>query len=682
MDLNRKIYKTNLDGEELSLEFSKLAGQANGSVLGRYGDTAVLATAVMSQVDKPGDFFPLTVDYEERFYAAGKIIGSRYVRREGRPSDDATLSARLIDRTIRPLFDPRLRREVQVTITVLAYDEKNDPDVIGLLAASAALATSDIPWQGPVAGVKITSEKSVEDGGYQAFFAGTDKFVNMIEFGGKEISESEITHLFRISHEKIKSLIEFERKIIEEIGKPKAKVTLIEADLRLRKTIEEFLKPAVAEALQKKEVEDLKARLFEYLAENGESEEIRNIAEVIFEEYLDNFVHEEVIHHGRRVDGRAMDEVRDLLAEVGLFRRTHGSAIFARGDTHVLAVTTLAAPGAEQLVETMEGTTKKRFMLHYNFPKFATGEAGRAHSPGRREIGHGALAAKAIAAMLPKMEDFPYTIRIVAETLSSNGSSSQASTCAASLSLMDAGVPIAKHVAGIAIGLMSDDQGHYKILTDIQGPEDHYGDMDFKVAGTRDGVNAIQMDVKIGGINEQIFTEALAAARKARWHILDVMERTIAHPRKEISPFAPKIFALHINPEKIGELIGPGGKIINGIIAECNNQVSIDIEEDGSVFISGTDLPLVDKARRAVQGITKEYQVGEIVEGPIVKLLDFGAIVDLGGGRDGMIHISEFKDGFVKDISDVAKVGEMVRAKVIRVEEGKIALSVKQLKEK
>jgi polyribonucleotide nucleotidyltransferase len=681
MDLKRKVYKTNLDGEELSLEFSKLAGQANGSVLGRYGDTAVLATVVMSQTDKPGDFFPLTVDYEERFYAAGKIIGSRYVRREGRPSDDATLSARLIDRTIRPLFDPRLRREVQVTITVLAYDEKNDPDVIGLLSASAALATSDIPWQGPVAGVKIVSEKALADGGYQAFFAGTDKFINMIEFGGKEIAEADATAVFRSAAEKIKTLVAFERKIIEEIGQPKANVALAEADPALRKKIEDFLQPAASEALKNKTTDALKVGLFEHLAQSGEPEETRGIAEIIFEEFIDNFVHEEVIQNGRRVDGRALDEVRDLLAEVGLFKRTHGSAVFARGETHVLAVTTLAAPGAEQLVETMEGTTKKRFMLHYNFPKFATGEAGRSRSPGRREIGHGALAAKAIAAMIPKTEDFPYIIRIVAETLSSNGSSSQASTCAASLSLMDAGVPIKKHVAGVAIGLMSNDKGEYKILTDIQGPEDHYGDMDFKVAGTRDGVNAIQMDVKIGGINEKIFAEALAAAQKARFRILDVMEQAIAHPRNELSPFAPKIFTLHINPEKIGELIGPGGKVINGIIADCDNQIGIDIEEDGSVFISGVDQALVDKAIRAVQGITKEYKVGEVVEGPIIKLLDFGAIVDLGGGRDGMIHISEFKDGFVKEIGDVAKIGDTVRAKVIRAEEGKIALSVKQLKE-
>ncbi len=681
MDLQRKLYKTTLDREEVSLEFSKLAGQANGSVLGRYGETAVLATVVMSNEDKPGDFFPLTVDYEERFYAAGKIIGSRYVRREGRPSDEATLSARLIDRTIRPLFDPRLRREVQVTITILAYDEKNDPDVIGLLATSAALVTSDVPWSGPVAGVKIVSEKPVEEGGYQAFFAGTEKFMNMIEFGGKEVSESEAADVFRRSFEKIRALTTFQTKVAKEMGKPKANVAWAEAEPALHKKIEDFLKPVVAETLKTRTADALKARLFEHLVQSGESEEVFPIAEIVFEEYVDNFVHEEAIKHDRRADGRALDEVRDLLAEVGLFKRTHGSAVFVRGETHVLAITTLASPGAEQLIETMETTGKKRFMLHYNFPKFATGEAGRSRGPGRREIGHGALAAKAIAPMIPKMEDFPYTIRIVAETLSSNGSSSQASTCASSLSLMDAGVPIKKHVAGIAIGLMSNDKGEYKILTDIQGPEDHYGDMDFKVAGTRDGVNAIQMDVKIGGINEKIFVEALAAARKARFHILDAMERTIAHPRAELSPFAPKIVTLHINPEKIGELIGPGGKVINGIIADCENRVGIDIEEDGSVFISGVDQALVDRAIKAVQGITKEYKVGEIVEGPIIKLLDFGAIVDLGGGKDGMIHISEFKEGFVKTIGDVAKIGDVVRARVIRAEEGKLALSVKQLKE-
>jgi len=680
MNLERKIYKTNVRGEEVSLEVSKMAGQADAAVLGRHGDTAVLATVVMSPEDKSGDFFPLTVDYEERFYAAGKILGSRFVRRESRPPDDAVLSARIIDRTIRPLFDPRLRREVQVVVTILSYEEKNDPDFIALLSASTALAISDVPWNGPVAGLKIIIPKDENNPGYQAYFAGTDKKINMIEFEGKEVSESAAENVFTECFEEIKKLVAFQRDIVKEIGKPKAQVALAEADQKIKVIISDFLKSELEEALKAKNTEGLREKILEHLGNLGEDEDVLNSAEVFFEEEVDKYVHALAIEKGERADGRKMDEVRDLYAETGLLKRTHGSALFCRGETQVLAVTTLATPDGSQLIETMEGTTKKRFMLNYNFPGFATGETGRSNKgPGRREIGHGALAAKAISAMLPSEEEFPYAIRVVAETLSSNGSSSMASTCSTSLSLMDAGVPLKKQVAGISIGLMSDESGHYKLLTDIQGPEDHYGDMDFKVAGTRDGINAIQMDVKVDGITLQIFKEALAAAKKARFQILDFMDGVLAKPRAQLSPFAPCITTIQIPVENIGHVIGPGGKTINGILAQADNKVSIDIEDDGKIFIAGTDPVLVAKVVSIINGIAKDIMVGEIVEGTVIKTLDFGAIVDLGGGKDGMIHVSELKEGFVKKVEDVVKVGDFVRAKVIRSEDGKIGLSLKQV---
>ena len=630
----------------------------------------------MSKENKPGDFFPLTVDYEERFYAAGKIIGSRFIRREGRPSDEAILSSRLIDRAIRPLFDQRLRREVQVVITVLAYDEKNDPDEVALLSASTALGISDIPWDGPVAGIKISKDEDKK-----GFFAGTAEKVNMIEFEGKENAKEELENIFSEAQKNIGQLVDFQKKIIKEIGKPKADVALMTGDPNLKNKIAEFIKNDVEESLKKKQVEELKSRLFEHLKESGENEENLKAAEVIFEDEVDGFVHDLANERGERVDGRKFDEIRDLYAEVGLFKRTHGSALFIRGETQVLAITTLAAPGAEQIVETMETTGKKRFMLHYNFPGFSVGETSRSRGPGRREIGHGNLAQKGIAAVLPSMDEFPYTIRVVAETLSSNGSSSMASTCATSLSLMDAGVPIKKQVAGISIGLMTGSGDAYKLLTDIQGPEDHYGDMDFKVSGTRDGINAIQMDVKIGGITFQIFKEAIRAAEKARMQILDFMDKTLSTPRKELSPYAPKIVIIQIPQEKIGELIGPGGKVINGILAATGNKVTIDIEEDGHVYIAGYEDEFVNQAVQMAKQVVKEYQIGEIVEGPVVRILEFGAIVDLGGGQDGMIHVSELKNGYVKKVEDVVKLGDKVRAKIIKMDGGKIGLSMKALSE-
>jgi polyribonucleotide nucleotidyltransferase len=681
MDLHKKIFTTELDGEQVSIEVSDLAGQANAAVIGRHGNTVVLATVVMSGKDKPGDFFPLTVDYEERFYAAGKIMGSRFVRREGKSSDESILSGRLIDRTVRPLFDMRLRREVQIVVTVLSYDGKNDPDVIGLLSASSALSISDIPWGGPVAGIQTIKKNDGGEEEYRSFFAGPEEYVNMIEFEGKEIQESVAHDVFVAAHKKIKELISFQKNIVKEIGKQKLDVMLKDPDSRIQSLVKEYIQDKIGEALRDKKFDELKNGLVEHLTSLGETEETLKDIELILETETDKFVHEEVIKHERRVDGRKLNEIRPLYGNVGLLELTHGSGLFIRGQTQVLAVTTLASSAAEQLVETMESTIKRRFMLHYNFPSFSTGEVGKSsRGPGRREIGHGALAAKALRALIPSKEEFPYTIRVVAETLSSNGSSSMASTCAGCLSLMDAGVPIKKHIGGVAMGLMTSEDGkEYKILTDIQGPEDHYGDMDFKVAGTRDGITAIQMDVKINGITSEIFEKALAQAKEGRFQIISVMEKAIPAARTQVSKYAPKIMSLMIPVDRIGELIGPGGKNINGIVAASEDKITIDIEEDGKVYIAGVDIALVERAYNTIQATMKEFVVGEMVSGPIVRILEFGAIVDLGGGQDGMIHVSELKDGFVKKVEDVVHVGDIVKAKVIRVEEGRIGLSIKAL---
>ena len=681
MNLEKKQFKTTLQGAPVTIEVSKLAGQANAAVIGRMGDTTVLVTVVMGKNDTQLDYFPLSVDYEERFYASGKILGSRFVRREGRPSDDAILSGRIIDRTIRPLFDPRLRREVQVTITVLTYDEINDPEEIGLLTTSTALMISDIPWGGPVAGVRneIKGTTTVEKS-FMSFFSGTKDFINMIEFSGKELDKQTLQSVFEKSHTEIKNLVSFQESITKEIGKEKADVMIPEPSDEAKNMIRTFLRGKIEDALKNRGGEQLKHDMFEHLRTLENADEALRYGEFIFEAEVDMFVHNYALKEGKRVDGRAFDQIRDLYADTGILPRMHGTGLFIRGETQVLAVATLASPAQEQLVETMEATTKKRFMLHYNFPKFSTGEVGRARSLGRREIGHGALAAKSIEQVIPAKEDFPYTIRVVAETLSSNGSSSMASTCAASLALMDAGVPIKKPVAGIAIGLMTGERGEYKLLTDIQGPEDHYGDMDFKVTGTNEGITAVQMDVKIGGINSDIFMNALTAAEKARMQILEVIKSSLATPRKELSSYAPLIKTYKINPDKIGMVIGPGGKTINGIIEKCGGNISIDIDEDGTVYVSGTDHAGVLKGLNEVVSLTKEYKVGEVVEGPIVRILEFGAIVDLGGGQDGMIHVSELKEGFVKKVEDVVKLGDRVTAKVIRAEEGKIGLSIKAMK--
>ena len=677
-NLKKQVFQTEFENKELILEISDLGCQANAAVLGKYGDTAVLVTVVMGKNDEPKNYMPLVVDYEEKFYAAGKIIGSRFIRREGRPSDEAIISGRLIDRTIRPLFDQRVRRAIQVVVTVLAYDEENDPDFIALLTASTALAISDIPWNGPVAGVRIVKDQPK----LEAFFAGTEDKINMIELGAEEISADTAVEFFESSQKKIKELITFQKEIIKTIGQKKAELMLAEAPEELKKKILDFLSGRLEKAVyqtsknsRQNALEELKTELLDNLREEPG---VKDWAGKILEEEADKIVHQEILDNDKRPDSRKLDEVRPLYAETGLFKRTHGSALFVRGDTQSLAVTTLAAPGAEQLVETMEFSGKKRFMLHYNFPPFSVGETGPSRSPGRREIGHGLLAEKALRYLIPPIEQFPYTIRLVSEILSSNGSSSMASVCAGSLSLMDAGVPLKKPVVGIAMGLITGGN-KYKILTDIQGPEDHYGDMDLKVAGTRDGLTAIQMDVKIDGINREIFQKALTQAQKAHKEIFGLIEKTLPQPRTELSPYAPAVLTFEIKPEKIGGVIGPGGRVIQGIIQATGGETTIDVEQDGKIFISAPNKDQAQMALDQIKAIVKEYKVGEMIEGEVIRILDFGAIVDLGAGRDGMIHVSELKDGYVNKVEDVVKLGDRVKAKVIRVDlDGKIGLSLKK----
>ena len=702
MTLTKKKYSIEVGGKPLTLEISSLAEQANAAVLAKYGETIVLATAVMNRNDSSLDYLPLRVDYEERFYAAGKVLGSRFMRREGRPSEDGILTGRLVDRVLRPLFDNRIRRDIQVVTTVLSYDGEHATGFVALMAASAALHISDIPWAGPVAAVEVaelegaivinpvTSQIKDAKCVFESFVAGPKGTINMIELGGREAKEEIVLGAFMQAQKEIDKLTDFIETIRTEIGKPKTEVKLAEPDEALKKAVLDFVTPRIKEAVfhpsepQKKgSIGAFKHELFEHLKETmvkeGQAVNFK-AADFLFEEEVNQLVHEEAIKNEHRPDGRKLDEVRALSAEVGLFERTHGSALFTRGSTQALAVVTLAPPGSEQMVEGMETTERRHFLLHYNFPPYSVGEVGMFRGPGRREIGHGALAAKAIRAMVPTIEEFPYTIRVVSEIMSSNGSSSMASACAAGLALMDAGVPIKKLVAGCAMGLMTDEKtGAFKVLTDIQGPEDHHGDMDFKVAGTDAGVTAVQLDVKFRGVTKEMIEKTLSQAKAARLHILETMTKTINTPRPELSKYAPAISMIRINPDKIGMVIGPGGKMINGLI-KTFELLSIDIEEDGRVYVSADTMEKVNKVIGEIQGLTKDYQVGDFIEGNIVNLLDFGAIVDLGGGRDGMIHVSELKEGFVKNVTDVVKKGDFVRAKVIRVDQdGKIGLSLKQL---
>ena len=702
MDLGRKKFTLQLAGRPLTLEVSRLAGQANAAVLGTYGETTVLVTAVMSDKERTVNYMPLTVDYEEKFYAAGKIIGSRFIRREGRPSEEAILSGRLVDRALRPLFDSRIRRDIQIVVTILSIDEENDPDLVSLITASAALLISDIPWSGPVAGVRVAkigdefvlnplqSQLKTDNGvlySFETFVAGVEDRINMIELSGDEAPESDVIKAFEVAQKEVAKIVAFQKQIAKEVGKPKTTITLLQPKEELVLEVKKFLADKLDGAVyvtNKKEqhgnLDELKSDLLYHLRESEFSGEDLGVAELLFDEEVDAIVHKNILASERRPDERKLDQVRDLYAEVGTLPRTHGSAVFVRGDTQALAVATIAPPGAEQMIETMEFSGKRRFMLHYNFPSYSVGETGSYRGPGRRDIGHGALAEKALKPLIPLKEDFPYTIRVVSEILSSNGSSSMATVCAGSLALMDAGVPIRKPAAGIAMGLMSDDKGNYKVLTDIQGPEDHYGDMDFKVAGTDAGVNAVQMDVKVQGVTLEILGKTLLQAKAARLHILKTITGVLSAPRPNLSPYAPRVYKIQIDSTRIGELVGPGGKVINGIIA-ATGVTSIDIEQTGIVYVSAPKEEAAQAALSQINAIFKEYQIGEIVEGVVEKVLEFGAIVDLGAGRSGMIHVSELKNGFVKKVEDVVRLGDRVRAMVIRIEDGKMGLSIKRLEE-
>ena len=694
--MGTKTYTHSIGGREISVELNNWAEQAHGSVLVRLGDTVVLATAVMSKNPREGgDWFPLTVDYEEKFYATGRILGSRFVKRETRPSEEAILAGRFIDRSIRPRFDMRMRNDVQVVVTTLSIDGENDPDIPALLGASLALSLSDIPWAGPVAGVRVGKfdNKLVANPHYperlnadlDIIVSGVKDRINMIEAGGNEISEEDFLSAVEWGTSFIKELIAFQEKIIAEHGRAKRTVELLPTPDEIRSLLKNDFAADIEHALYqsvKKEqhasLDEIKKKFFAAAKEQFPEQFIPASANFLFDEVINEIIHRRIIEKGERPDGRKPDEIRPLSASIALLPRVHGSGLFMRGETHVLSTLTLGAPGDEQIIEGMEIQTKKHFLHHYNFPPFSTGETKPLRGPGRREIGHGALAGKAIMPLLPPKEEFPYTIRIVSEVLSSNGSSSMASVCGSSLALMDAGVPIKRPAGGAAMGLMLNEKGDYKVLTDIQGPEDHHGDMDFKVAGTRNGITAVQMDVKIEGITLAMMRDTLTQTKTARFKILDTIEATISQPRENLSPWAPRIVTLKINPEKIGALIGPGGKVINDIIAKT--QAQIDIEDDGTVFITSTSEESMQKAVALVKQVTKEIKPGELLEGKVTRILDFGAMVEIGPRQDGLIHVSELAPWHVEKVTDIINIGDIVPVKVRDIDEqGRVNLSLKDV---
>lgn len=710
---DKKEYKIEFAGKELKIEIGKYAPQATGSCLVRYEGTSVLATVVKGGEREGVDYLPLTVDYDEKLYAAGKIKGSRWIKREGRPTDEAVLTARVIDRSIRPLFNDVCRKDIQVVATVLEYDGENDPTFVALMGVSIALSISPIEWGGPAIGFYVgqidgelvlnptTTAKAKSD--FEVFVTGTPQGIDMLEARCKESKEDEIMQAIEFADKHIKKLIKFVHTIKKEVGLKKTmtdqELSAEEKEARelIDQKIEEFFEDIdvkeifTADKIKTEEnIRGLNEKLNEVLKEDNEvSKELRSYGLRILDEKLTQKARVMILKDNHRPDGRKIDEVRSIECEVGLFNRTHGSGFFQRGLTHVLSIVTLGSPGEEQFLDGMEIEGKKRYMHHYNFPGFSVGDVSMRRGTSRREIGHGALAENAIIPVLPDKEDFPYTIRVVSEVLSSNGSSSQASTCGSSLALMHAGVPIKKSVAGVAMGLItSENQKEYVILTDIQGVEDHSGDMDFKVAGTEDGITAIQLDIKLDGISLDICREALDGAKKARLEILEIMKKTIAEPNKELSPYAPRIITMKIDPEDIRIIIGPGGKTINQMIDDYD--VQIDLEDDGMIFITSTNKEGAQKTIEHIKALTKKVQVGEIYEGKVTKIVtsqsggEVGAIVEFLPGKDGMVHISEFKYERIDKVSDIVKVGDTLKVKVMEVDEekGRIGLSVKALLQK
>ena len=689
-------------GRGITVETGEIAKQADGAVIIRYGDTVTLSTACASNQAKEGiDFFPLTVSFEEKLYSVGKIPGG-FLRREGRPSEHATLTARMIDRPIRPLFAEGFRNEVQVVNTVLSVDQDASPEMAAMFGASLALCISDIPFNGPIAGVKVgringelvanPTVAQMEESDIDLTVAGTAQALNMVEAGAKEVSEEDMLAALMFGHEQIKKLCAFQEEIVAACGKEKREIELYAVDETIDREVRANFEAQIRAAVSIKEklerygkIDDLTDEAAEMIANKEyESEKDQNNAVKQAREICRSIEADEVrrliIEDKVRPDGRQIDEIRPLNSQVDLLPRVHGSALFTRGETQVLSTTTLGALNDNQIIDDLTVVDSKRFMHHYNFPPYCVGETGRMGNPGRREIGHGALGERALAQVLPSVDEFPYTIRTVADVMESNGSSSQASICAGTMSLMAAGVPIKAPVAGIAMGLiMDDDSGKYTVLTDIQGMEDHFGDMDFKVAGTKNGITALQMDIKVTGITKNIFEEALAQAHKARLEILDNMLACISEPRTQLSPYAPKIAMMNIDPDKIKDVIGPGGKMINEIIAQCDN-VKIDIDDDGKVVIYHNDYDTIEKAKQMISDIVRVAKVGDVYAAKVVRLEKFGAFVNLFGNTDGLLHISKISHHRVDKVEDVLKLGDIIDVKVTEIDnKGRINVSAKAL---
>lgn len=695
--MSKQVFETRFAGKPLVVEIGQVAKQANGSVIVRYGESTVLTAAVMSKKMATGDFFPLQVNYEEKMYAAGKFPGG-FNKREGRPTTDATLTARLIDRPIRPMFAEGFRNEVQVINTVLSYDENASAPMAAMFGSSLALSISDIPFNGPIAGVQVAyvdgdfiinpSKAEQEASALELTVAGTKEAINMVESGAKELSEEVMLEALLKGHEAIQELITFQEEIVRAVGKEKADVELLQVDADLQKEIVAQYNADLQQAVQVEEKlareaatqavkEHVTAEYQEKFAESEEFERImRDVAEIL--EQMEHAEVRRLITEDKiRPDGRRVDEIRPLDAEVDFLPKVHGSGLFTRGQTQALSVLTLAPMGETQIVDGLDDEYKKRFMHHYNFPQYSVGETGRYGAPGRREIGHGALGERALEQVLPSLEEFPYAIRLVAEVLESNGSSSQASICAGTLALMAGGVPIKAPVAGIAMGLISDGQ-NYTILTDIQGLEDHFGDMDFKVAGTREGITALQMDIKIEGITPQILEEALAQAKKARFEILDVLHTAIPEVRPQLAPTAPKIDTIKIDVDKIKIVIGKGGETIDKIIAETG--VKIDIDEEGNVSIYSSDQAAIDRTKEIIANLVREAKVGEVYEAKVVRIEKFGAFVNLFDKTDALVHISEMAWSRVNRVEDLVEIGDVVTVKVIKVDDkGRVDASMKAL---